>query len=398
MLAEHAYYTVKDATERDALLVLLASQLTPGLTCYVISEGKYYELSASQKWVVTTGPAQTACPVYSPLALTITSAGGAVATEVVRLASAGVLAKAQADTAAHAAAVIGVYDGTSVVPIHEQPIAKFDSAPVVGRPCYLSATVAGALTSTLPGLGAIAVPANLSVLEDKSVGAAYAARVGISGSEIPALNKELDLVRIASSKTGVLPAALNVTFDDFTRLYTGSIANWGGGGGGIAGGPPSALRQSNGTLTQYSVLPDATISAQKWFWSFRFRQYTITTGFKIALVKFIDATHGYEVNGVAMANLTGWKFTALHPTAEGESFNPWTQSAGAGQYDILQAEDILWHTMSYWCSGDGIIYYSWDEGTPVAMAQGASGQAGLPLIQYYGGNTDLDYVFFAYGS
>jgi hypothetical protein len=180
MLAEHAYYTVKDATERDALLVLLASRLTPGLTCYVISEGKYYELSASQKWVVTTGPAQTACPVYSPLALTITSAGGAVATEVVRLASAGVLAKAQADTAAHAAAVIGVYDGTSVVPIHEQPIAKFDSAPVVGQPCYLSATVAGAMTSTLPASGAITMPPNSIVLEDKSVGAAYAARIGIS--------------------------------------------------------------------------------------------------------------------------------------------------------------------------------------------------------------------------
>jgi hypothetical protein len=55
MKREHDYYKVSNAADRAALLTLLQSTLTPGMTCKQLDTGAYYELSDSLAWVVTEG-------------------------------------------------------------------------------------------------------------------------------------------------------------------------------------------------------------------------------------------------------------------------------------------------------------------------------------------------------
>jgi len=253
------------------------------------------------------------------------------------------------------------------------------------------------MTSTLPGLGAISVPASTVVLEDSSVGGTYAARVGVSGSEIPVLSKREDLIRIASSLTGVLPQRFNVAFDDFTLLTSGA-ATWGGGGGGTTGGPASCLHMADGNLYITPLMPDLTVTSQKWMWEIRFKQYTTTTGFALGLTRFADATHGYETFGVHMVNAGGWKFVFGHQY-QGVGYNIWQQSPpSAAYYDVLQTEDITWHTLRVWSAGDGSYSYSWDGAAAVTYTMANGGHAGPIYIRLYGARVDIDYVFFAYGS
>ena len=69
---------------------------------------------------------------------------------IVRQVSAGVWTTAKADTSAHAAGASHVWDGTRLIPRGVYcGIRTFDSTPVLG-PCWLSATVEGASTSTAP--------------------------------------------------------------------------------------------------------------------------------------------------------------------------------------------------------------------------------------------------------
>jgi hypothetical protein len=75
----------------------------------------------------------------------VESVGGAIAGEVVRLVSDGDYAPAQADSRANASGLAGVWDGSRVRTSGDEVLASFDGVPARG-PCYLSSSVAGALT------------------------------------------------------------------------------------------------------------------------------------------------------------------------------------------------------------------------------------------------------------
>jgi len=86
---------------------------------------------------------------------TITNNGGAVAGDIVRIVSAGVLAKVRANDLATVVGTIGVWDGSTVQPLSGFRTVNCDSAPAVASPLYVSATVAGK-ASLLPNALALA--------------------------------------------------------------------------------------------------------------------------------------------------------------------------------------------------------------------------------------------------
>jgi len=352
--------------------------------------------TAGQVITATSGTAANWQTIPTPP--TITDHGGAAAGDVVRRVSEGVLAKAQADSVPHATYVIGIWDGIQVIPFSSQPIVTFDSAPANG-PCYLSSTLAGALTSTPPALGAVAIPTDLVVLQDYSIGSTYRARVGHSSSDTLILGRESDFVRTSVQATGMLPSTMRVAYDGFDKLGTSNVATWGTNGwSGVVGGPASCVR-ANACDVYVTVLKDLTISAQKWYFAIRFTQYQLTTGFSIGLARFEDATHGYETCGVHMFQVAGiWKFVLGHQNPAGLSYSIWTQSPpDASYYDILQTEDTNQHLLQMWCAGDGMVRYKWDGSPTVSFAQADGGHVGIPHLRIDGSRIDFDDFFFSWG-
>ncbi len=324
------------------------------------------------------------------LFITTDDAGGAVKGDVVRLASVGVLAKAQADSASHAASVIGVYDGANVVPLHAQPIVTFDSAPVPGQPCYLSAGTAGAMTSTTPATGSISMPPNLIVLEDKSVGAAYAARVGVSSSIVSPLSVDQQFLADSASKIGVLPNALRYKFDDFNTLATTGYPAFGSTMFAFAGGTHFCQTPAPSTLdfsaTDYNypgwnvlfatpcspnnlnLLANAALSSQKWALTFRVKMKTAGHTFEM----WLDRGAGAETCGFMWA-VTLNRFVFVHANV-----NLSLVEVTTGQYTDLGPPDTNWHTILIYSTGDGKVHFRLDAGTDYSFAMPDSGSGAVP--------------------
>ena len=343
-----------------------------------------------------------------PLPLTITNAGGAVANEVVRLAAAGVLAKAQADTAAHASAVIGVYSDATVVPLNNNPIVKFDSTPVIGQPCYLSASTAGAMTSTAPASGAISLPPNVIALEDKSVGAAYAARVGVVSSIVSPLSLYQQFVADTAARLGVAPNALRSYFNDFDALAStgyppiGAIS-WLITGGTHLNQTPSAstldFSSNNGSYPQWAfslgtpcsptalnLLISAALSSQRWALTMRVKCLDISKTFKL----WVDLGAGNETCGFGTAFLSPSKFVFVHANVN------WNATEVSGvQYTVLGNPDTGWHVVTFYSTGDGTVHFVFD-GVDQSFAMPASGSAAVPQFNStFDASAVFDYIAFA---
>jgi hypothetical protein len=130
------------------------------------------------------------------LSATITNSGGAAVGDLVRLVAPGILAKAQADTVAHAAALVGVWNGTTVVPLNGFRVINCVAAPTAG-PLYMSAVVGGKAENVAPPLGISPVG---NVVADVSVGAAFAALVSCPYQPIlqpSSLKEKLDVETLA---------------------------------------------------------------------------------------------------------------------------------------------------------------------------------------------------------
>lgn len=272
---------------------------------------------------------------------TITSAGGAAATEVVRLASDGVLAKAQADTAAHAAGILGVWDGTRVLPFSLQPVAKFDSTPLLGQPCYLSRTVAGALTSTVPPAGTLSVPCDLMVAKVLSSTTATVVKSPL----VPALNKEGTLTARALALTGIDPSRARVLWDDFEKIKNQNEPNW-----GVYGTHPTQLEPSIfevGTtgfeIRHPCVLRNAQITSQKFYFRVRIKLRDLAYGFFFGLYRSSLWNLTDSTEKIALTNRTGdlTHFCYWHPGASPEFV------------DVGSTETDNWHTYEAWSAGDG---------------------------------------------
>jgi hypothetical protein len=312
-----------------------------------------------------------------PTSPIITNSGSASSGDIVRLASTGVLAKAQADSVAHAVSVIGSWDGTQVLPFSSQPIVTFDSAPIVGQPCYLSSTVAGALTSTTPASGAVSVPPDLIVLQDYTVGVAYKARVGRSASIVSPLSADQQFIADAAALIGVLPTSLHCKFDDFNTLPTTGYPSFGAITYAITPGThlnqtgaPSTLDFSStdglypewvvqlgapSTPTDLNLLSNVALSSQLWAFRVRFKVARVNETFKF----YIDRAAGNETVGFVMVNVSSVNsFYAMYG-----NFNPLAVDPSPSQRQLLIAEDANWHVFTIWSIGDGSVRVRLDNGT-----------------------------------
>ena len=182
------------------------------------------------------------------LSTTTTNSGGAAAGDLVRVVSAGVLAKALADSAANSAGMIGIWDGATVSTLVGYQVVTFVAAPVVGLPAYLSGVTAGAASNfpNLLGLNPIGI-----VVEDLSVGAAYSARVlcPAATSLMASSAREAFCARVVAM-TGADPKKLLTFYEQFERVAAAANLTAAGGtitydGMGIHGTANSVLVLSN---------------------------------------------------------------------------------------------------------------------------------------------------------
>jgi hypothetical protein len=317
-----------------------------------------------------------------PTSPIITNSGSAVSGDVVRLASTGVLAKAQADSVSHAVSVIGAWDGYQVLPFSSQPIVTFDSAPIVGKPCYLSSTIAGALTSAAPASGAVSVPPDLIILQDYTVGVSYKARVGKSASIVSPLSIDQQFVADAASLIGVLPNSLHLKFDDFNTLPTTGYPVFGTITYAITPGThlnqtgaPSTLDFSStdgaypewvvqlaspSTPTDLNLLSNVALTSQLWAFRARFKIARLNETFKF----YIDRGAGNETIGIVIVTVSAVNsFYAMFG-----NFSPLAIDPSPSQRQLLIAEDTAWHVFTMWSIGDGSMRVKLDNGTTYTFA------------------------------
>ena len=328
-----------------------------------------------------------------PTPPTVTSHGSAASGDVVRLVSAGVLAQAQADSVSHAAAIIGMWDSIQVVPFSAQPIVNFDSTPVVGQPCYLSPTLAGALTSTAPVSGAVEVPPDLIVLQDYTIGTTYRARVGKSASIVSSLSVDQQFIANAAATLGVLPSSLRYKFDDFNTLPTTGYPAFGSMSYLITPGthvnqtPAASLvdfSSSDGAYPQWAVslgtpcspsdlnlLASAALSAQKWMLRFKVKEHDANATFKM----WLDRGSGFETCGFGLAQVPANNniLVFVHANINWEAVE-----VVAGQYTLLGVPDTNWHIVTMYSTGDGNVHFQLDNGTDYSVSMPVSGSAVVP--------------------
>ena len=162
------------------------------------------------------------------------STSGWVAGNIIHFIAPTVAALAKADTSGNCAGPLYVWSGTQAIPIRLWKGALvFDGTPTCPGAAYLSATVAGAATSNMPAVPAIAWPVGYSLV-NTSAGAAYAAQGNWQDLSpiIGASLQETLLLQTAAALGGV-PSDYTGYFDDFDKLYnngTYDLPSWSRGG------------------------------------------------------------------------------------------------------------------------------------------------------------------------
>jgi hypothetical protein len=300
-----------------------------------------------------------------PTSPVITSHGSAVSGDAIRLVSTGVLAQAKADSVSNAASVIGMWDGTQVLPFSSQPIVTFDSIPIAGQPCYLSATVAGALTCAIPGVGYVSTPQDLLVLEVISATAPYRARVGINKSTTGSLSARDDFKRYAAQLTGMNLAKAEFFGSDFTPSelpqdgYTIPFGSW------TLPCLPSSEYSCIYTNTVGAigsikkVLPASNLGTQRWAMSVRWRQ-------DLAGYDIWFALRRANADGVTVTECCQFGFSAFVGHSANLIFGagnydpylaPWTVLKVGPAYGVI---GTTWHQGVMYSKGDGNIYCNLD--------------------------------------
>jgi len=337
-----------------------------------------------------------------PTPPTITSHGSAAAGDVVRLVSAEVLAQALADSTSHASSLIGVWNGVTPVSFSTQPVVNFDSSPIVGAPCYVSASVAGALTCTIPGVGYVSVPQDLLVLEDKSVGTAYAARVGINKAMTGSLSARDDFKRYAAQLTGMNLAKAEFFGSDFTAS---ELQDTGTGpmlpltfGTWTQPCLPSSQYSSIYTntagtvLSVKKVLPAANLATQKWAMSVRFRQ-------DVAGYELILALRRANVDGVTFTETAQVGFSAYvgHSTQllfGAGNFDPadgvWDVRTPTAAYGTI---GVTWHQGVMYSKGDGNIYCNLDNAGVLSLPIAPSAATGMVELWCNTNSLQMDWLY-----
>ena len=322
--------------------------------------------------------------------------------DVVRIANPGLLVQAQADSTQHSAGIVGTWDGIELIPFYVNPITNFDSAPIVGQPCYLSALMAGKLTSSIPSSGSIQIPPNLIVLKDYSVGTNYKAEVGICESATQILGLRQQMISRTVALTGINPPAVKLTFSDLNSDEMTSVSSGAGGLQNPLIGDLSrsslavSTIQSNGIWDTNSqiwnlrnVLPAGQISANKWYFTYRFKLTASTTAANFEINKFNGSTYN---EGIGLTYTSGLISDFVLFRCSSGSL---AEGSAVGTYVVLAPVDTVnYHTVEMWCAGDGIIHFSFDGGTDIPTAWPGTSNTGTPLLRLNMYNGVLDYVAF----
>jgi len=340
----------------------------------------------------------------------ITSAVGVSDGDIVRLQglTPGVYVKAQADSSLDSAGIVGVKWGTFVIPFSENPIVNFDSPPVVGQPSYLSATVAGKLTSIVPGSGAISVPIGLIVQNNTSVGTAYSAQVAISSSIVSQLSLKEQFISDAATTLGVVPSTLHSELYDYNTLPTTGLPTIGNsivlispaathlsttpphsrisfvgnnGGGGYAGITTSLATPAD--PTSLNILQNTSIANQLWSFRIKFRQTTLNNTLKF----WLDKGAGNETIGLGMVNVGGVNsFYAIYG-----NFNPLLADPTVGQRTLLGPEDTIDHILTMSSVQNGTIIFKFDSLPSLIIPLAATASPTAPELTIVSTVMEIDY-------
>lgn len=224
---------------------------------------------------------------------------------------AGQVVKAQADTVAHASAVIGVGHATlGLAPLAGMVHVVFDAAPIVGGPAYLSATAEGKASNTRPSLGFL--PFGM-IADNTSAGAAYSAWVQCPYASVTSgKNLEQTLLEETALDLGGMPDNYDVQFHDFGSQLS-QVGNYTFDNVVVAG---ALCQGSVATLTGVTcsavqsraeaVLPAGNASAVPWRLSARMYPNTVDTGAKV-LQMFVD-TAAIGIGLFPSLSATQWSY------------------------------------------------------------------------------------------
>lgn len=300
----------------------------------------------------------------------------------------GAVVKAQADTLTNASALKLVGADGGAVPLTEPFVVKFDSAPTVGLPAYLSATVLGKMSNTVPALDPIPIGV---VEEDLSVGSNYRARVSPPYNSIVQGGSDVrgDFLSRTARDLGGLPRDYSVMGLDFDAMASANTPEF-SITGIVVSGTVAALTEGS----QINARTDSTISSittKQWALEVRWK-VTVGASPGSKALYFISNTVvglGMFATGVpGMGKWVAYDSTYCNPAGSGIPTNQTTMGDSTGNLDICEMQG----------DGAGKVRWRLNRGTWsawVALSADVVPGNGLYLISKGNDLFGVDYFFLA---
>jgi hypothetical protein len=255
------------------------------------------------------------------------------------------------------------------------------------------------------------MPFDLIVLEDKSVGADYRARVGINKSAVSAVGGNYaSFIAEAIARTGMLPATVRMVGSDYLPHEmtnpTGILAK------PVApiSGYTNITDVSTLTSCAYfgtaakghyytSAMASAALTGSKWAYFYRYKSTTATAANFQVILEICRQSGGTSegccigIGGVA--DSTGsvyiyWATTGISLILVGTY--PVTDKT------LLHTFDQNWHSGVVWSSGDGMFHCLQDSLAQIDVTMGAGAVATEPYLAASCKNCLLDYNVLVSGT
>lgn len=231
-------YRVKNTGTAVCTVATTSAQTIDGISTRSVPPGQTLILTSDAgNWVSSQSAATTAALGSLTTSYVNDEATTVPANYLMRLngTAAGHAVKAQADTAAHSAGILGVTSASvaasgtvSLLPLTGWQTIAFDAAPTVGGFAFVSTSTSGKASNTIPYTSVVAVPLG-SVVADVSVGVAYAAVVNCSlVGQFTSGSLEDSLHAETVAYMGGEPGRWDTRWDHFNKLPGASrIPQWG---------------------------------------------------------------------------------------------------------------------------------------------------------------------------
>jgi hypothetical protein len=339
--------------------------------------------------------------------MAFTNIGASVPFSVVRQVGADSIDLATGDIPANEADTLGVFDGAQVIPFHQNPIANFDTQPIIGAPCKLDPTIAGKLTSTFL-VGESDVPYNIIATKDYSnpgLGI-FRAQVGINYGVSGIVGSQQQFLADAVRLTGADPRLIHVTAGcdylptEMTNVGAGPVKPLSGNSDLNGIGSKYSIASFNIKLHVYEVvLPNTGLTQCAWALRYRYRltdPLPANSQITLELLRTTPGNYG-DVIGIASAPLAG-----------SDMYFYWA-NAGVSMYAVgllpatkrlLNVFDNNWHSGIIWTTASGTfdlhILHDSQAQFDATLAPGVV--AASPQLLAYGKGLDIDYFEIASGT